>query len=166
ELISLIALVDAEIDFGESDHISIDGFESKIRGVANSLDHLIRMSSVRRENTGYFSVALTGPPNVGKSSIFNALLNFERSIVSDVPGTTRDYVEAFIEVEGFRVKLIDTAGIRETGESIEARGITLGANAATRADISLRVTDPTDRAPRTQSGNVLLHNKKDLDGWQ
>src|SRR5581483_66415 len=165
-LIALIARVDAEIDFGESDDIEIEDFDERVHEATQSLEALMRESTNRRLNTGFFSVAFTGPPNVGKSSVFNALLNFERSIVSEVPGTTRDYVEAFIEVEGFRVKLIDTAGIRETGESIEARGITLGANAATRADISLRVTDPTDRAPRTQSGNVLLHNKKDLDGWQ
>ena len=127
KLIALIALVDAEIDFGDSDQIQIKDFEDRVDEVIGSLNELVLDSSTRSENAGYFTVALTGPPNVGKSSIFNALLNFERSIVSETPGTTRDYVEAFINIDGFRVKLIDTAGIREAEESIEAQGIAMGA---------------------------------------
>ena len=164
-LISLIARIDAEIDFGDSDHVDITDFDDRIGEVLALLKSLVRDSANRRENTGYFTVALTGPPNVGKSSIFNALLNFERSIVSETPGTTRDYVEAFINVDGFRVKLIDTAGIREAEESLEARGIALGAIAAHHADISFRVTDTLDRAPQLMNGDVLLHNKTDVDGW-
>ncbi|HEX5316127.1 MAG TPA: GTPase, partial [Candidatus Kapabacteria bacterium] len=164
-LITLIARIDAEIDFGDSDHIEIPDFAERIGEVSTTLNGLIQDSANRRENAGYFTVALTGPPNVGKSSIFNALLNFERSIVSDTPGTTRDYVEAFINIDGFRVKLIDTAGIREADESIEARGIALGTTAARHADISFRVTDALDRAPQLLNGDVLLHNKSDLDGW-
>lgn len=164
-LISLIALVDAEIDFGESDHIEIKDFAERLESVTSSLEQLIRDSASRSVNAGYFTVALVGPPNVGKSSVFNALLNFERSIVSEVPGTTRDYVEAFIDVDGFRVKLIDTAGTRDTSESLEARGIQLGKSAARHADISLRLTEPIDRSPTLQNGSVLLHNKIDLDHW-
>ena len=165
DIISLIALIDAEIDFGDSDHIAIADFDSRIDSVTYSLNLLIQSSSTRRENAGYFTVAFTGPPNVGKSSIFNALLNFERSIVSEIPGTTRDYVEAFINIDGFRVKLIDTAGIREAEESIEARGIVLGTGAARYADISFRVTEPSDRNPSLSDGEILLHNKIDLDRW-
>ena len=165
EIISLIALVDAEIDFGDSDDVQISDFENRITKVVQSLKMLLRDSTNRRENAGYFSVALTGPPNVGKSSIFNSLLNFERSIVSEIPGTTRDYVEAFVNVDGFRVKLIDTAGIRETEAILESRGIALGSDAARHSDISLRVTDPLDRSPILFDGEKLLHNKIDLDGW-
>ena len=164
-LISLIGRIDAEIDFGDSDHVEIADFADRIGEVLPLLQSLVRDSANRRENAGYFTVALTGPPNVGKSSIFNALLNFERSIVSETPGTTRDYVEAFINVDGFRVKLVDTAGIRETNELLESRGIALGAGAARHADISFRVTDPLDRAPQLLNGDVLLHNKTDIDGW-
>ena len=163
-LISLIAHVDAEIDFGESDHVVIDHFDDRIASVTVSLNQLIRDSTNRRENAGYFTVALTGPPNVGKSSIFNALLNFERSIVSETPGTTRDYVEAFINIDGFRVKLIDTAGLREATESIEHRGIQLGQAATRHSDFTLRVTEPEDRSPEV-NGAELLHNKIDLDAW-
>ncbi|HEY3875544.1 MAG TPA: GTPase [Candidatus Kapabacteria bacterium] len=165
DILSLIALVDAEIDFGDSDSIAIHDFDVRVANVINALSSLMHASITRRENAGFFTVALTGPPNVGKSSIFNALLNFERSIVSEVPGTTRDYVEAFIEIDGFRVKLIDTAGVRTAEESIEARGIALGADAARHADIALRVTEPSERFPSIPTGVVLLHNKIDLDHW-
>src|SRR5439155_12030319 len=116
-----------EIDFGDSDQVLITDFDDRKEAVIAILRRLIHDSTTRKENAGYFTIALTGPPNVGKSSIFNALLNYERSIVSETPGTTRDYVEAFINVDGFRVKLLDTAGIREVEEAIEARGISLGA---------------------------------------
>ena len=165
QLISLIALVDAEIDFGESDHIEISDFEERVAYVRSVLEQMLRENANRRVNTGYFTVALTGPPNVGKSSVFNALLNYERSIVSDTPGTTRDYVEAFIDVDGFRVKLIDTAGIRETDESIEGRGIELGMSAAAHADIILRLTEPSDRTSQLSNGSIYLHNKIDIDSW-
>ncbi len=165
KLIALIAQVDAEIDFGDSDQIQINNFNERVDEVIQLLVRLQSNSANRRENAGYFTIALIGPPNVGKSSIFNALLNFERSIVSEIPGTTRDYVEAFIDVDGFRVKLIDTAGIREAEESIEAQGIEMGASAARHADISLRVTEPSTRAPNLINGEILLHNKIDIDGW-
>ena len=163
-LVSLIALVDSEIDFGESDHIAIDNFDERIATVISSLSKLISGSSNRRVNAGYLTVALVGPPNVGKSSIFNAMLQFERSIVSEKPGTTRDYVEAFIDVDGFKVKLIDTAGLREAEENIERRGIELGQTATVHSDIILRVTEPGDRYPKS-NGDQLLHNKIDLDTW-
>lgn len=165
QLISLIALVDAEIDFGESDHVEISDFEARVESVKTTLKLMLQKSENQRANAGYFTVALTGPPNVGKSSVFNALLSYERSIVSDTPGTTRDYVEAFIDVDGFRVKLVDTAGIREAGESIEERGIELGKSAAAHADVTLRLTEPSDRNPPLVDGSVLLHNKIDLDKW-
>jgi tRNA modification GTPase len=166
QVISLIALVDAEIDFGESDHIEIRAFDERVTSVTSTLDQMLRESANRRVNTGYFTLALTGPPNVGKSSVFNALLSYERSIVSDTPGTTRDYVEAFIDVDGFRVKLVDTAGIRETEESIEGRGIELGKTAAAHADLTLRLTEPGARTPPlSKNGSIYLHNKIDLDAW-
>ena len=164
-LISLVAQIDAEIDFGESDEVVIDALPSSLDDSRRRLSALLDRSSTRKLNSGYFTVALVGPPNVGKSSLFNALLRTERSIVSDTPGTTRDYLEAYIEIEGMPVKLIDTAGIREAEESIEERGIALGRSAALDADLVLRLTDPESRNVQASSGEVLVHNKSDLDCW-
>ncbi len=162
-LIALLAQVNAQIDFGESDHVVVDGLEEQVKDLRSSLQLYIDQASNRSANKGYYSIALTGPPNVGKSSLFNALLKYERSIVSDIPGTTRDYLEAFIILDGFRIKLIDTAGLREASEEIESIGIALGKSATEEADLTLRVTDPEVRGTSALQGEVLLHNKCDLD---
>jgi tRNA modification GTPase len=165
ELISLLAQVNAQIDFGESDHVEISGLEDKINGVELSLQSLLEQASNKSANKGYFSVALTGPPNVGKSSLFNVLLKYERSIVSDIPGTTRDYLEAYIIIDGFRVKLIDTAGLRNAIEDIESKGIALGKSATEEADLSLRITAPESRNVIPIPVEILVHNKCDLDHY-
>jgi len=164
-LINLLAQVNAQIDFGESDEIVVEGLGNYVRQIKEAVRDLVQTSRNERANLGAFTVALVGPPNVGKSSLFNRILKYERSIVSDQPGTTRDYVEAFIEVEGFRIKLIDTAGIRIVNEFTEARGIELGRVASLYADLVFRVTSPEDRLPQVEQGEALLHNKIDLDRW-
>lgn len=165
ELIQTVALIDSEIDFGESDSIESIRLDKRLAEVISALQTLFATSSTRAANAGFFSIAFVGPPNVGKSSLFNALLRNERSIVSETPGTTRDYLEAFIEIDGFRVKLVDTAGIREASESIEERGIALGQSAAMEADLVFRLTDPATRSVLAAYGETLLHNKVDLDAW-
>lgn len=165
KIIELLSLVNAQIDFGESDHIEIDGFEQRVTDTQSELSDILAASKNRALNKGYISVSFVGEPNVGKSSLFNALLKYERSIVSETPGTTRDYIEAYITLDGFRIKLIDTAGIRESHDSIESRGIALGKDAADETDILLRVTDPTSRNTIARGSEVLIHNKSDIDGY-
>jgi len=163
QIISLLAQVNAQIDFGDSDLVQIDGLEGQLSEIRNSLKLYIDQASTKAANKGYYSVALVGPPNVGKSSLFNALLKYERSIVSDIPGTTRDYLEAFIIIDGFRIKLIDTAGLREANEEIESKGIALGKTATEEADLTLRITSPESRTAIASEGEILIHNKSDLD---
>jgi tRNA modification GTPase len=165
QIIALLAQVNAVIDFGESDEIEITGLEEQVASVTEKLIGLKSKAINEQLNKGYFSVALIGEPNVGKSSIFNQLLRYERSIVSEIPGTTRDYVEAFIMLGGFRVKLIDTAGLREVSDVIESRGISLGTTAAEKADIVLRVTGPETRTAQGLAGETILHNKSDIDNY-
>ena len=165
-LIGLLAQVNAQIDFGESDLVQIDGLEDRVQSLRTSLQIFLEQASNKSVNKGYYSVALTGPPNVGKSSLFNALLKYERSIVSDIPGTTRDYLEAFIIIDGFRIKLIDTAGLREATEEIESKGIALGKSATEEADLTLRITDPQSRNINALQGEILIHNKSDLDHFK
>lgn len=164
-LIALLAQVNAQIDFGESDLVHVEGLEEQTSNIESSLQEYLAQASNRSANKGYYSVALVGPPNVGKSSLFNALLKYERSIVSDTPGTTRDYLEAFIIIEGFRIKLIDTAGLREAIEAIESKGIALGKSATEEADLTLRITDPQSRTVAALQSEVLIHNKSDLDKY-
>ncbi len=107
-------------------------------------------------------VALVGPVNAGKSSLFNALVGRERALVSPSPGTTRDYVEARVEWDGFAVTLIDTAGDRDAASEVEARGIELGRERAAAADVRVWVDEAGlgPRDPRT----VIVRSKADLPG--
>ena len=166
DIISLLAQVNAQIDFGESDNVEITGFEAQVEAIVAKLDNLQAKAINEQINIGYYSLALTGPPNVGKSSLFNALLRYERSIVSETPGTTRDYVEAFVMLEGFKVKLIDTAGLREANDHIETKGIELGTSISKRADVVLRVTDPETRESRGFADEIIVHNKCDVDAFR
>lgn len=164
-VIEALALVNAEIDFGESDHIDASGFTTKLDETKQILRDLVEAAENKALDKGYISVALVGPPNVGKSSIFNALLRYERSIVSHIPGTTRDYVEAYMALHGRRIKVIDTAGIRSASDEIESRGIALGSEAQQDADIVLRITDPATRNVAAQTNETLVHNKCDVDDY-
>jgi tRNA modification GTPase len=165
-LIALLAKINAQIDFGESDDIAFDDLTEDRNDLVRVVEELIHQASVRSANAGHISIALVGPPNVGKSSLFNAMLKFERSIVSDTPGTTRDYLESFLPIEGFRIKLIDTAGIREASESIEARGIGFTHEVRKRADVVMYLTDPDSRSSQPEGTDLVIHNKSDIDGWQ
>ena len=88
-----------------------------------------------------FTLAIVGRPNVGKSSLFNRLLEQDRAIVTDIPGTTRDTVSETTSLEGIPVKLVDTAGIRESRDIVEALGIERSHEAIADADLTLLVLD-------------------------
>src|SRR5262249_21950657 len=106
-------------------------------------------------------IAIVGRPNVGKSSLFNALAGASRAIVTDVPGTTRDLVTEVVDVEGLRVTLIDTAGLRDTQEPVESEGVRRARQAAAAADLVLVVVD--EDAPQLVSAkHLVVQNKSDL----
>ncbi|MCD4817493.1 MAG: tRNA uridine-5-carboxymethylaminomethyl(34) synthesis GTPase MnmE [Candidatus Cloacimonetes bacterium] len=118
-------LLELEIDFLEQDlpFIDIKEIQEKIRAILIELENLVITGEeglILREG---LMVSLVGAPNVGKSSIFNSLLETERAIVTPIPGTTRDYLEEAISLKGYLVRIFDTAGIRNTDDSIEKIGI-------------------------------------------
>ena len=106
-----------------------------------SLESVIAMGDLGLRLTRPFAVVLHGPPNTGKSSLINALLGFERAIVYDQPGTTRDLVTAETAIDGWSVEFTDTAGIRESSDQIEQAGIQLAKAALSGADLVLEVVD-------------------------
>lgn len=111
-----------------------------------------------------FRVVLVGPPNVGKSSLVNAIVGYDRSIALDIPGTTRDVLHAETVIDGLPIQISDTAGIRESDEAIEREGITRAREAARQADLVIRVCQPGqpsfDDVTATQMIDVT--NKADL----
>jgi tRNA U34 5-carboxymethylaminomethyl modifying GTPase MnmE/TrmE len=107
-------------------------------------------------------VLITGPANAGKSSLLNAWCGRQRALVSDMPGTTRDLVAAETLVHGWRLHLLDSAGLRSTDDPLEAAGQALVATARQRADLVIYLDDPQQPAPGPQVGDLVVLGKADL----
>jgi len=175
QLLELIALLEAGIDFAEDD-ISV----APASEILGRLDPIIAQTTVLVRSFRYgslvregFSLAIVGQPNVGKSSLFNRLLDRDRAIVTEIPGTTRDVVSETVEFAGIPVRLVDTAGIRETTELVERLGIERSYEAMADADLTIVVVDGTAKqdqtlitAARSQGKILIVANKCDLPGFQ
>jgi len=142
-LMELLTIIEHELDFTEDeiDTISRQEMNRALNTAMARLQHLQDTAPYGRIIRDGVRVILAGPPNAGKSSLFNALIGHERAIVTDIPGTTRDSLEAWIDIDGFPVCLVDTAGLCEGGNTIEQISITRSREQLARADIVL-VLDP------------------------
>jgi len=125
ELLNFASLIELELDFAEEDveFANRDQFKDLISRIINVLKHLIDSFAVGNVIKNGIPVAIIGEPNVGKSTLLNALLNEEKAIVSEIPGTTRDAIEDELIIGGISFRFIDTAGIRDTKDVIETIGI-------------------------------------------
>ena len=143
ELISTLAYTETCIDYADDDLPAdiMEQIKLKLKEVSSKLDHIISISNSKKGLIDGYKVAIIGCPNVGKSSILNSLLNYERAIISDTPGTTRDTIEEQIKVGTHLVRIIDTAGIRHSDHDIENIGIEYSKRAANSADIIICVFD-------------------------
>lgn len=133
------------------------------------LEELLANARIGLKLAEPWQVVLTGRPNVGKSSLMNALLGFQRSVVYDQPGTTRDVVTGMTAMDGWPIHLSDTAGLRETEESIEQEGVRRAELARERADLVLHVLDHSEQLSeedllmaRQMADSLLVVNKGDL----
>ena len=124
-----------DIDEGELPADFLPSLASSVSRLGSALREAIRRANEGRLLNAGALVVLAGPPNAGKSSLLNALLEENRAIVSDVPGTTRDSVEAWIDLDGWPVRLVDTAGLRDAGDEIEAEGVRRSEELIARADV-------------------------------
>lgn len=173
-LIDLCALAEAYIDFPEDD-IEITASAQMGQGLETTRQDLEQLSKTYDEARFFregLATAIVGRPNVGKSSLLNALLQQNRAIVSDTPGTTRDLIEECLNISGLPVRFIDTAGIRNSDEMVEQEGIRRSLRALEDADCILVVFDgsmPLDAEDRDLIGKVrgrnsiIVVNKSDLD---
>ncbi len=173
ELLSVLAQVEATVDFSEEDVEPID-WQAAARVLANvkqELTVLLRTALVGRALESGVRTAIVGKPNVGKSSLLNALLMRERAIVSEIPGTTRDTVEELLEIGGMPICLVDTAGIRVSGDRVEQLGIERSIRAMQQADLVLAVFDLSAQleeedysllAQLDPDRSILVANKVDL----
>ena len=163
----ILAQVAVEIDYPEEDEQGVDLAKTAkdINALNNQITRLIGTYSGGKKIKSGVTVAICGKPNTGKSSLLNALLGYDKAIVSDEAGTTRDAVEGEIELFGVKYNLIDTAGIRERAGTVESIGIERAKTAMLSADIVLAVTDEQGAAhlPQKPNGEVIkVFNKCDL----
>ena len=121
----------------------LDGLVSSVAAISTRLDEAIRRAKEGKILREGALVVIAGPPNAGKSSLLNALLGESRAIVSATPGTTRDSIEEWLDIDGWPVRLVDTAGLRETGDAIEGEGVARARELLKKADIVLNLT-PAD----------------------
>ncbi len=169
KLLELIALLEAGIDFAEDDVEIAPNAEltRRITEVEAGVARLISSFAFGKLVHDGFTLAIVGRPNVGKSSLFNRLLEQDRAIVTEVPGTTRDTVSEVAAIDGIPVKLVDTAGIRAGQDVVESLGIERSRQAMVDADLTLVVVDLSaveteeDRA-LVQAGRLIVGNKSDL----
>ena len=146
-MLNILALVEFAVDFTEDDEeidpsIPLKVAESLEKSI-NEMNSLLKSADEGKLIREGLSLAIVGKPNVGKSSLLNAILNENRAIVSNIEGTTRDTIEEFINVDGISLKLIDTAGIREAKDEIEKQGIEKSLNLANNADLIIAIFDIT-----------------------
>jgi tRNA modification GTPase len=146
-LVDLIARLEAGIDFAEDD-VPVSGWDEiagGIDGISADLEPLAAGFEYGRLVHDGLSLAIVGRPNVGKSSLFNRLLNEERSIVTSTPGTTRDLVAESAAIGGIPVRLVDTAGVRETSDEVELIGVRKTLEAIADSDLRLMVLDGSEQ---------------------
>lgn len=149
QLLETLAHLEAWIDFPEEDidpktGVLLRGKVSSVLAVVDSLLATADQGRVLREGV---RTVIFGEPNVGKSSLLNRLLGFERAIVSDLAGTTRDTIEEVINLNGIPIRLIDTAGVRQAADRIEAEGIQRTVSQIENADLLLEVSDASQPRP-------------------
>jgi tRNA modification GTPase len=165
-LIELLALLAYDVDFPDEDDgpVSRDRIESARAAVAAGVERLLGTAPLAERVRRGALVVLAGPPNVGKSSLFNALLGRDRALVTELAGTTRDAIEAHVDFLGWPIRLVDTAGLGETTDRIEALGQEMSRRFQDGADLVVECRDGSAarRLGDSASGVLLAHTKADL----
>lgn len=158
-LLNLSAQAERAIDYDEEDEVIDPALPQACASLADELSDWLARPRVELLKHGV-RVVVAGPPNAGKSSLINAIAGFERAIVTNVPGTTRDHIDVPLSVEGLPVILTDTAGLRETHDPVEAIGVERTEQLLAVADILIWLGEPAE-AP-VHPLRLLVHSKVDL----
>lgn len=165
ELIHVLAYSEVSIDYAEEDlpEDLVMQIQAKLKELKTSLDKTLKASKAREGLMQGFKVAIVGKPNVGKSSLLNALLNYNRAIVSDIAGTTRDTIEEQVKIGTHLIRIVDTAGIREASDEIEKIGIERSLEAINESDIVVALFDASRVADDEDEQILSLINSKAVD---
>ncbi|XMB68081.1 tRNA uridine-5-carboxymethylaminomethyl(34) synthesis GTPase MnmE [Mycoplasmatota bacterium zrk1] len=174
KIIDIIGKVEVNIDYPEYDDVEVlthEVLKPKVFSLLKQIDEILEKSQTGIIMKEGIKTAIVGRPNVGKSSILNLLLDEDKAIVTDIAGTTRDLVEGNINVKGLLLKLIDTAGIRNTSDTVERIGIKKSYNAIKDADLVILVLDYSSNLTKDDKelmkrvktkNHIIVVNKVDL----
>jgi tRNA modification GTPase len=166
-VVELLALVEGALDFA-ADGVELDrpALEAGRRELLAAIDRLLATARTGQRVREGARVAILGPPNAGKSTLFNRLVGSERAIVAPTPGTTRDVLEAELDIEGVPVVLVDTAGLRDGGDAVEAEGRRRAQAEGERADVVVLLWPADGSRPEAPEGRPVIRvwSKADLGG--
>jgi tRNA modification GTPase len=165
-LLEAMAIVETQIDFTDVEDASdftLETVKDAARGAIERIDRALATADAAARLREGFTVVIAGPPNVGKSTLMNALAGRDVAITSPVPGTTRDLIEVFLDLRGYPVILVDTAGVRESHDPIEQEGVARARRRAESADLILWLNDRADDlGPSLGSATLVVRTKMDL----
>ncbi len=165
-LVEAMAAVEAQIDFSDvedADALTLDSVKRRARAAIGRIDRALATAGAAERLREGFTVVIAGPPNVGKSTLMNALAGREVAIISPIPGTTRDLIEVFLDLRGYPVTLVDTAGIRDSADPIEQEGVARARRRAAGADLTLWLDDGAGaETPSFGSQTLRVRTKIDL----
>ena len=163
EIMELLANIEVNIDFPEydEDEITIEKVKALCESLAPELDKLIKTADTGKIFKEGIKTVILGKPNVGKSSLMNFLLNENRAIVTEVPGTTRDTIEEYVNIRGVPLRIIDTAGIRETEDTVEKIGVEKALEKLRAADLVMMIFDSSKNLEKEDESILdYIKNKK------
>ncbi len=175
ELLELLASIEVNIDYPEYEDIevmTVDNIKKEMKNIREKLEKIVKESENGRIIKDGIKTVIVGRPNVGKSSILNRLLDYDKAIVTDVAGTTRDVVEGEINLDGILLKLVDTAGIRETEDIVEKIGVNRSYEELDNADLIIMVLNNNEELTESDrdllekiknKNSIVVVNKCDLD---
>lgn len=173
-LLNILASIEVTLDFpdDELERSSDLKIKEDIESMSYDINHLIKSSESGKIVREGLKVVIAGKPNVGKSSLLNALIEEDKAIVTDIPGTTRDVLEEYINIDGIPVKILDTAGIRKTEDPVEKIGVEKSLSSMEEADLVILVLDLSRELSHEDSEllsktedfkRIILLNKSDLE---
>lgn len=146
KMLEVIAHIEATVDYPEDDleEITSEEVSNTLKNITNELEKILNTANEGKILKEGLDTVIVGKPNVGKSSLLNALLDESRAIVTEVPGTTRDIIEEYINIDGIPIKIIDTAGIRETEDIVEKIGVEKTRKKIEEADLIILMLDSSE----------------------
>ncbi len=157
-LLQAMAAVETQIDFTDVEDASdftLESVRAAARAAIERIDRALATADAAQRLREGFTIVIAGPPNVGKSTLMNALAGRDVAITSPIPGTTRDLIEVFLDLRGYPVILVDTAGIRESPDPIEQEGVARARRRAKNADLALWLDDGGDSDPPSLEAPTL-----------